>query len=130
MAVDNTLKYRLAEGTKKIDNLISLTSSAHFDPIFRSHDPTSESVRKGSGHLRKSSERQEKGGEDKNQGGVGRGGQKVRRVGWVGDDVIEKIKNKERKKNIYIYINIKNFKKRNPIKKRDYTLKIFSTVGF
>ena len=45
------LKYRLAEGTQKVDNLISLTSSAHFDPIFRSHDPTLESVGKGSGHL-------------------------------------------------------------------------------
>ena len=76
-------RYRLAEGTK---NLISLTSWHPCDQIFRSHDPTSESVGKGSGHLRKSSERQ---GKKSGRGGWGR--TKSAEVGVVGDDVIEKM---------------------------------------
>ena len=64
-----------------------------FDQIFRSHDCTSESVGKDSGHLRQSSERKKKRGdgwvgEGKNQGGVGGEGQK--KVWRMGDDVIEK----------------------------------------
>ena len=75
--------------------LISLTSSATCDHIFRSHDGTSKSVGKGSGifgNLRKSSARQEgkkRGGvgggrkEEKTRGGVG-GGRTKKFGGWGG----------------------------------------------
>ena len=62
--------------------LISLTSWASCDHIFRSHDGTSESVGKGSGHLRESSARQEK-----KKGGVGGGKERKKRgEGWVGKE--------------------------------------------
>ena len=38
-------------------------------------------------------------GKGKNLGGVGGEGQKKKCGGWVGDDVIEKIKNKKKMKN-------------------------------
>ena len=65
--------------------LISLTSWASCDHIFRSHDGTSESVGKGSGHLRESSARQEK---KKGRGGWGKGKKKKR--GGVGGEGTKK----------------------------------------
>ena len=68
-------------------------------PYFPKPRPHFGKRRKGFGNLRKSSARQEEkkrggvggGKKEKKRGGVGGEGQKqVRRVGWVGDDVIEK----------------------------------------
>ena len=83
--------------------LISLTSSAPCDHIFRSQDGTSESVGKGSGifgHLRQG-RRKKRGegwvGEGKKKRGRGGFGKDKKKgaeggVGWVGNDVMEKNK--------------------------------------
>ena len=78
--------------------LISLTSWPHIDHIFRSQDSTSESVGKGSGIFDKARGKKEGRGRwgkaIKKRGGVGGG--RTKKCGgwggWVGDDVIEKIK--------------------------------------
>ena len=58
--------------------LISLTSWDPCDPIFRSHDSTSESVGKSSGIFGKAR------GKNEGRGGWGKDQKKVRRVGWGG----------------------------------------------
>ena len=72
--------------------LISLTSWDHIDPIFRSHDGSSESVGKGSGIFGNLGQDKR----EKKRVGVGGAGKKSAGggVGWVGNDVIEKIKSK------------------------------------
>ena len=70
--------------------LISLTSSATCDHIFRSHDGTSKSVGKGSGifgNLRKSSEIFGKArGKKEGRGGWGKERRKNEGRGWRGKD--------------------------------------------
>ena len=70
--------------------LISLTSWDHIDPIFRSHDGSSESVGKGSGifgNLGQDKREKKRGGvgggrKEKKRGGVGGAGKKS--AGWDG----------------------------------------------
>ena len=73
---------------------ISLTSWDTCDPIFRSHDGTLESVGKGSGIFGMAKGKKKRGGVDGGkirEGWVGKE-KSQGKVGWVDDDVIEKIK--------------------------------------
>ena len=87
-------------------------------------------LRKSSEPLRKSSEKRRKGWtrRKKKQGGVGGGRPEKRGEGWVGDDVIKKIKKKKRKKEKR---KKKKRKKETPSpEKRPHREGSFGTVGF
>ena len=99
--VGREIDHRRSKNSLK--RLISLTSSAPCDHIFRSQDGTSESVGKGSGifgHLRQGRRKKKRGGvgggrkEKRGEGWVGEGQKKGAEggVGWVGNDVMEKSK--------------------------------------